>query len=116
MKARVKATGEIGIVTRIDMLLNDDFVSLSPNEVELLSNYADNNKDKLYDELDEVYWENLKHQYAGMAMQGMLSNAIGFDEVRKEAAANGIDNLIGLIAGAATDYATALVNKLKEEK
>ena len=31
------------------------------------------------------YWTRLEHQYAGMAMQGMLSNAIGFDEVRRQA-------------------------------
>ena len=61
------------------------------------------------------YWEKLKHQYAGMAMQGMLSNAIGFDEVRRKAAEDGISNLITLIAGAAKDYATALVEKLKNE-
>ena len=48
-------------------------------------------------------------------MQGMLSNAIGFDEVRKQALESGIDNLINLIAGAAADYATALVEKQKSE-
>ena len=62
------------------------------------------------------YWENLKHQAAVSAMQGMLSNAVGFDEVRKQAAENGIDNLITLITGAAIDYATALVKRLKEGK
>ena len=61
------------------------------------------------------YWTRLEHQYAGMAMQGMLSNAIGFDEVRRQADKNGISNLIPLIAGAAMDYATALVEKLKNE-
>ena len=101
MKAKVKSTGEIGIVTRIDMLLNDDFVSLSPNEVELLFNYADNNKDKLYDELDEVYWEKLKHQYAGMAMQGILAANAAFtaDDTAKWS----------------IEYATTLVEKLKNE-
>ncbi|MBR5499645.1 MAG: hypothetical protein IKV75_05750, partial [Bacteroidales bacterium] len=74
---------------------------------------------KIYPKLkgsDPDYWDKLLHQYAGMAMQGMLSNAIGFDEVRKQAAESGIDNLITLIAGAAMDYATALVEKLKEER
>lgn len=104
MKARVKATGEIVDVDQCSIL------------------YEDGKRELMYGkELEEVegtpdYWEKLKHQYAGMAMQGMLSNAIGFDEVRRQAAENGISNLITLIAGAAMDYATALIEKLKEER
>ena len=46
------------------------------------------------------YWEKLKHQYAGMAMQGILSHmgcTVAPDWVAEEAEA----------------YATALVEKLK---
>lgn len=106
MKARVKATGEIGIVSQIDVLLKDDFISFSPNNVELMTNYADC-QDKLYDELDEVYWINLKHQYAGMAMNALLlTNNIrnGDLEGMRECNTN------------AMTIAHALVEKLKEEK
>jgi hypothetical protein len=73
MKARVKNTGEIGIVTRIDVLLNDDFVSVSSNEVEILQNYADAT-------IDPDYWTRLEHTYAGMAMQGMI-RTVGHDRM-----------------------------------
>lgn len=54
------------------------------------------------------YWEKLKHQYAGMAMQGMLSNcefpAYSTEGYYKHNIANN-----------ALEYATALVNRLKED-
>ena len=49
------------------------------------------------------YWEKLKHQYAGMAMQGILANY-------------GVEPLPDDAANDAREYATALVEKLKEEK
>ena len=116
MKARIKATGEnIEVISKQITLISghetvkyiDQKTGVSYFEEELCFP-----KD-LTDDLD--YWEKLKHQYAGMAMQGMLSNAVGFDEVRKQAYNSGIDNLIVLITDAAVDYATALVNKLKNE-
>ena len=105
MKARVKATGEILNVYNWG---NPTYRATDGSLYE---------KDELDFDFSYTpdYWEKLKHQYAGMAMQGMLSNAIGFDEVRKQAAESGINNLITLIAGAATDYATALVENLKSE-
>lgn len=95
MKARVKATGEIGIVSQIDVLLKDDFISFSPNNVELMTNYVDKTDD---------YWEKLKHQYAGMAMQGILSN---------DWCPDGHETLC---VNKAVQLATALVEKLKESK
>ena len=103
MKARVKATGEIGIVSQIDVLLKDDFISFSPNNVELMTSYVDCANDKLYDELGSDYWEKLKHQYAGMAMQGFCINPDYRDKPWDRMAED------------ATACATALVEKLKEE-
>ena len=112
MKARAKATGVVVEVQECDPIhkgMGYDYVSVH-------NGYVYKAED-LEIEFDPDYWEKLKHQYAGMAMQGMLSNAIGFDEVRKQVVESGIDNLITLIAGAAAaDYATALVRNLKEEK
>ena len=100
MKARVKATGEIGIVSQIDVLLKDDFVSFSPNNVELMTNYVDKTED---------YWEKLKQQYAGMAMQGILSCDEWNISPRK-----GV-SFAEEVALQAHELATALVNKLKGE-
>ena len=94
MKARVKETGEIVEVDQCSIL------------------YDDGRRELMYGkELEEVqgahdYWEKLKHQYAGMAMQGMLSNA-NITE-REQTTRKGIIE-------DAERLATALVNKLKNE-
>ena len=90
MKAIVKATGEL-----IDVLhYGDRYIRI------------DTDKDIWYvaKELDfdntPDYWEKLRHQYAGMAMQGILSHVdvtVTPEWVAEEAEA----------------YATALVEKLK---
>ena len=100
MKARVKATGEIGIVSQIDVLLKDDFVSFSPNNVELMTNYVDKTED---------YWEKLKHQYAGMAMQGILSNP------ESELDYIGDETLPQALARCSAKLAHFLVEELKSE-
>jgi hypothetical protein len=63
------------------------------------------------DEFD--YWEKLKHQYAGMAMQGILSNKELFNTITE-----GIwpPNRPTYIATRCDEYSTALVNRLKEEE
>jgi hypothetical protein len=58
MKARVKATGEI--------------IELSDLEYDVYGNDYLKTELEITDEPD--YWEKLKHQYAGMAMQGILAN------------------------------------------
>ena len=104
MKARIKAIGEI-----VDVLPYAE-------EDGTVRFYA-NMENKWYEayEIDIVsevpppdYWEKLKHQYAGMAMQGMLSNcefpAYSTEGYYKHNIANN-----------ALEYATTLINKLKEE-
>lgn len=52
---------------------------------------------------DPDYWERLKHQYAGMAMQGLMAEGL-------------CANIsCGDMADHAVNYATALVEKLKSE-
>ena len=82
-----------GKVEGIENSLNslNNFPSFDDEEVEVISNH----KDK------PDYWEKLKHQYAGMAMQGMLTY-------------QGSEYLYD-IPQKAIDIATALIKKLKEE-
>ena len=101
MKARVKVTGEIIDGSAMVSFNGDDFYL---NELEIIQDESS----KEYDELDEVYWENLKHQYAGMAMQGILSNA-------NHALWDRENNAEG-IAKSASAIAHALVEKMKEER
>ena len=105
MKARVKATGEFievvpSIYTKGDYDGNDGYT------------YTEESLIILNDGPD--YWEKLKHQYAGMAMQGMLSNS----DYIERFTAHTIDGISDEddIVKYAKDYATALVNRLKEEE
>ena len=106
MKARVKVTGEIIDGSAMVSFNGDDFYL---NELEIIQDESS----KEYDELDEVYWENLKHQYAGMAMQGMLSNtslvSILFDATKDH------DEMLKEVVICSHEYATELVEKLKNE-
>jgi len=58
---------------------------------------------KKTDELDEAYWQKLRHQAAIAAMQGMLSNSL--HETLTE-----LD-----VANIADEQATALINQLKNQ-
>ena len=95
MKARVKATGEI--VEFDNYLYDNDGYEYSVDELDFSDDYD--------------YWEKLKHQYAGMAMQGFISNSVFFKEV--DHVTNGKPE--NLIAAFAINISTALIEKLKGE-
>ena len=105
MKARVKATGEIIDGSAMVSFNGDDFYL---NELEMIQ---DDSEKTLYDELDEVYWANMKHQYAGMAMQAILSSNVMMEILSRRDNGTMEDE----VAMEANDYATALVEKLKSE-
>ena len=101
MKARVKATGEIIEVyfygkEGYDYVCNDKEECYERGELEIL------------DEPD--YWNRLEHQYAGMAMQGILSNAhIAFRDIKVDTVTDVyVDNIIKI--------AHALVEKYQKEE
>lgn len=99
MKARVKVTGEIVDIIRYTKSDNT---------------YYDSNWQKYYKEelsfhvkeksfpKDEDYWTRLEHQYAGMAMQGVLTRG-SWSEVKD-------------IIEYASKIAHALVEKYKEKE
>ena len=101
MKARVKATGEIVEVTRI---VDRYVMTHHPHTITF-------EKDELdFDiEDDPDYWTRLEHQYAGMAMQGlmMILPNIGGLEGRTPK-----DEIVDI----ATATAHALVEKYKKEE
>ena len=71
MKARVKATGEIVEVIAID----GDWLFCSDG-----AHYGTESLEGIESEID--YWTKLEHQYAGMAMQGMMAHTnIDYDEI-----------------------------------
>ena len=121
MKARVKATGriiEVMCVMNIEgVAVWEDIsgISTTPNQ------YTSDELEFLdFPEMPIVnytpdYWTRLEHQYAGMAMQGMLNNSYLAGEFRRDPN-NGIEDMSKIITKAAAVYAHALVEKMKEEK
>ena len=103
MKARIKDTGEIvEIVTFLD---NDDFpTTYDEDELEFGST-------KFGDE----YWEKLRQQYAGMAMQGMLANGNQLDFRNDERFTQNRTKLNPYaLSERSVAYANALINALVE--
>ena len=112
MKARVKATGEIVDVYWDYKGMKHDFLDKKgkgymSDELTIFDNedYEQGWNDGYYEAVstnhDLDYWEKLLHQYAGMAMQGMLANY-------------GVEPLPDDAANDAREYAHALVEKMKE--
>ena len=112
MKARIKATGEIVEVIAISDYINENG--------QIIGEYKDGNG-MLYTSYDldfyieegitiPDYWTRLEHQYAGMAMQGILTNPIGFENIRVRGTNIQIETAL-----LASEFAHALVEKMKEE-
>ena len=112
MKARVKATGEIVEVK--------SKVITSPCTGNTILKYVDQKKGISYFEEDLFfpkdladdpdYWTRLEHTYAGMVMQGILSNPnIAYKDISNEILCNHwANNAIAI--------AHALVEKYKEKE
>ena len=110
MKARVKATG---------VIVNVQFLSKS----ETFTKYIDSSNIRYLDvELDfsdlnagpEDYWERLKHQYAGMAMQTILEKSYN-EDYHTNLIASWSKCCAEEVARLSVIYANALVEKLKSE-
>ena len=103
MKARIKATGEIVEVTRI---VDRYVMTHHPHTITF-------EKDELDFDIEDFpdYWTRLEHQYAGMAMQGILTNPIGFENIRVRGTNIQIETAL-----LASEFAHALIQKLKEKE
>lgn len=115
MKARVKATGEIIEVKEVTKYSSNYAPSTVYEDVtdgviykkefldfENVTDVFIDVKEKSLPKDEPDYWEQLKHQYAGMAMQAILSRPTPMRQVD--------------YARLAIAYADDLVCKLKEEK
>ena len=110
MKAKVKATGEIIDVYESyveDFPWTDEMGDKIWKTEELMFlETADNTPD---------YWTRLEHQYAGMAMQAMLTSP-ELMQVVTSAKELLTDEFAKRVAVVADRYAHALVEKMKEER
>jgi len=101
MKARIKATGEIVEIVKIEdnLFIDSSCCQYEPYEIEWEINNSN-------------YWTRLEHQYAGMAMQGMLSDNMAMEQI----VYNQEGMIAKIVATFAVTCATALVEKLKEKE
>ena len=100
MKARVKATGEIWTFSQIDEITFKSAINghlYYAEELEFIEPSV----------FSPDYWERLKHQYAGMAMQGLVT--------RGGVLGSSVQEIARDIAEISCEVATALVDKLKEK-
>ena len=112
MKARVKATGEIVEVTPKSYYTRKEGMYLKFTDEEGIS-YLEDELDFYVEGKDPDYWTRLEHTYAGMAMQGILSNQdyckLLIDENNKGSFAEDVSRC-------AKDIAHVLVQKLKKKE
>ena len=102
MKARVIATGEI-----VDVELSHYIGDVAWYITKCNASYSENELEFI--DAPEDYWTRLEHQYAGMAMQGLMSilPQIGGIEGRSKQTE---------VIDIATSVAHALVEKYKKEE
>lgn len=99
MKARVKATGNI---VDVEWYGHNSMGTIYADVTHTTKYYEyELDFDTVYD-----YWTRLEHQYAGMAMQGLLANHYITDRI----------DISVLITEAASTFAKSLVEKMKEKK
>lgn len=106
VKARVKATGEIVEVDECGQAFKDmrmDYMDMRGRC------YSSEDLD-FSDNTPFDYWTRLEHQYAGMAMQGILSNPESELDYKDD------ETFPQALAGCAAKVAHALVEKMKEER
>ena len=111
MKVRVKATGEI-----VDAVITQR-VTHTGEQVYMTNDGRLIEESRLEFNIDDIpdYWTRLEHQYAGMAMQGILSNPELFKATAKNAEEFGLI-VPQAVAIDANCFAHALVQKIKEER
>lgn len=107
MKARVKETGKIFDVYGV---VNKTCDGYGLGEVELMVD----DKDSFNYDMTPAYWERLKHEYAGMAMQGIVMNEKMQEDLYKAFGKN--ESMDVTISDFAIDIAHALIQKLKEKE
>ena len=106
MKAKVKATGEIvNVYFRSPLWVNGDTKeTYFPKELEEVRVEERENPSKNID-----YWTRLEHQYAGMAMQGLMSYV---EQITPKRGRSFCDEIVDI----SFKVAHALIQKLKEKE
>lgn len=108
MEARVKATGKIVEIVG-EGIQNSNMVMAAHGEWFT--------KDELdivplsWKPFEPTYWQKLEHQYAGMAMQGLLNNNLLSSVLLKTGTTH--EDYINEVVNVADEYAKALITRMK---
>ena len=124
MKARVKETGEIVEVTKDYDLRESTIVEFYTNTEDPTDVFEKEELEFPYDSEFIDYWTRLEHQYAGMAMQGIVKsaynaycdNCANYENMIFEDAQALLKDHAEILADVCVEFAHALVEKLKESK
>ena len=111
MQAKVKATGKIVEIVG-EGIQNSNMVMAAHGEW-----FAKDELDIVplsWKPFEPTYWQKLLHQFTGMAMQGILSNQTYTKNILDTGTS--AKDARDIIVDASVYLATALVEKLKEEK
>ena len=112
MKAIVKATGDIVDVHRLCMSSQGDIWQKKSGKEYFEHELDFDVKEPPKPRYNPDYWTRLEHQYAGMAMQALLSS----DTMLEVLSRRNNGTMEKEVAREAFDYAHALVEKLKEKE
>ena len=104
MKARVKTTGEV-VEVKYSRQIGPDALY---RDLVTGEHYMDFELSFLPEDGTPDYWTRLEHQYAGMAMQGLVT--------RGEVLGSSVQEIAREIAEISCEIAHALVEKLKEKE
>ena len=114
MEARVIATEEIVDVHRLCMSSQGDIWQTKSGKEYFAHELDFDVKEPPKPRYNPDYWTRLEHQYAGMAMQGILANIDLLMSLAKKKADDYPAKYT--VAEFAKDCAHALVEKMKEER
>lgn len=109
MKARVKATGEIVDVHRLCMSSQGDIWQEKSGKEYFVHELDFDVKEPPKPRYTPDYWTRLEHQYAGMAMQGMMSY---IEQITPKEGRSFCDEIVDI----SIKVAHALVEKYKKEE
>ena len=114
MKARVKGTNNIIDVEFDKGSFNEGYPPYREKEYNMFYQpeqleWVDNEENA-----DPDYWTRLEHQYAGMAMQGMLNNSLLITSLLKVNKSH--EDIVAEVTGTAIRYAHTLVKKVRYEE
>ena len=124
MKARVIATGDIVDVHRLCMSSQGEIWQKKSGREYFAHELDFDVKEPPKPRYNPDYWTRLEHQYAGMAMQGIVKsaynaycdNCANYENMIFEDAQALLKDHAEILADVCVEFAHALVEKLKESK